>query len=56
MIRQDEVILRAKQFIFHLDCFTCITCNVLLHPGKYFYLQNSIENLFLFFVKVMNLV
>lgn len=38
MIRQDEVILRAKQFIFHLDCFTCVTCNTPLHPGQTFFL------------------
>ena len=42
MIRQDEVILRAKQFIFHLDCFTCVTCNVSLHPGDEFGLKDDL--------------
>ncbi|CAF4954021.1 unnamed protein product, partial [Rotaria socialis] len=41
IIRQDEVILRAKQFIFHLDCFTCVTCNILLHPGDEFGLKDD---------------
>ncbi|CAF1035271.1 unnamed protein product [Adineta ricciae] len=42
MIRQDEVILRAKQYIFHLDCFTCVTCNVPLHPGDEFGLKDDL--------------
>ncbi|CAF1122952.1 unnamed protein product [Rotaria sp. Silwood1] len=42
IIRQDEVILRAKQFIFHLDCFTCVTCNILLHPGDEFGLKDDL--------------
>ncbi|CAF1359266.1 unnamed protein product [Adineta steineri] len=42
MIRQDEVILRAKQYIFHLDCFTCVTCNILLHPGDEFGLKDDL--------------
>jgi LIM homeobox protein 2/9 len=42
MIRQDEVILRAKQFIFHLDCFTCVTCNIPLHPGDEFGLKDDL--------------
>jgi len=42
IIRQDEVILRAKQFIFHLDCFTCVTCNIPLHPGDEFGLKDDL--------------
>jgi hypothetical protein len=41
-IRQDEVILRAKQLIFHLDCFTCVTCHNLLHPGDEFGLRDDL--------------
>jgi hypothetical protein len=55
MIRQDEVILRAKQFIFHLDCFTCVTCNIPLHPGSIIFILKKKTNK-IFFVKVMNLV
>ena len=40
-IRQDEVILRAKHFIFHLDCFTCVTCHQHLHPGDEFGLKDE---------------
>lgn len=42
MIRQDEVILRAKQFIYHLDCFTCVTCHIPLHPGDEFGLKDEL--------------
>ena len=42
MIRQDEVILRAKQFIYHLDCFTCVTCHIPLHPGDEFGLKDDL--------------
>lgn len=42
MIRQDEVILRAKQFIYHLDCFTCVTCHLPLHPGDEFGLKDEL--------------
>ena len=40
-IRQDEVILRAKHLIFHLDCFTCVTCHQHLHPGDEFGLKDE---------------
>ncbi len=33
IIKQDEIILRTEQFIFHLKCFACTICNTLLHPG-----------------------
>jgi hypothetical protein len=42
MIRQDEVILRAKQFIYHLGCFTCVSCNIPLHPGDEFGLKDDL--------------
>ncbi|CAM2698974.1 unnamed protein product [Rotaria socialis] len=33
IIQQDELIMRAERFIFHLNCFTCNICNSRLHPG-----------------------
>ncbi|CAF0975404.1 unnamed protein product [Adineta steineri] len=42
-IQQDEIILRAEQFVFHLECFTCNICHILLHTGDEFGLrENSI--------------
>ncbi|UJR23929.1 hypothetical protein I4U23_026901 [Adineta vaga] len=50
LIQPDEIILRAEQLIFHVKCFTCTTCNILLHSGDEFGIrENSIycrEHLF----------
>lgn len=42
VIKQDEIILRANDSIYHLECFTCVFCNILLHPGDEFGLQNNL--------------
>ncbi len=42
IIKQNEIILRAEQYLFHLKCFTCIICNILLHPGDEFGLKNNL--------------
>ncbi|CAF1057724.1 unnamed protein product [Rotaria sordida] len=42
IIQQDELILRAEEFIFHLKCFTCNICNILLHPGDDYGLKDNL--------------
>ena len=31
-----ELVMRAKDLIFHLACFTCVSCNRLLTTGDHF--------------------
>ncbi|CAF2457026.1 unnamed protein product [Rotaria sp. Silwood2] len=42
IIQQDELILRSEQLIFHLKCFTCSICNIVLHPGDDYGLRNNL--------------
>jgi LIM homeobox protein 2/9 len=41
-IEQDEEILRVQDNIYHLNCFTCLSCNTLLHPGDEFGLKENL--------------
>ncbi|CAF0790184.1 unnamed protein product [Didymodactylos carnosus] len=41
LIRPNELIMRAKQYIYHLECFSCISCNHRLHPGDEFGLKDD---------------
>jgi len=41
IIQENEIILRAEQHIFHLECFTCNICNIRLHPGDEFGLKDN---------------
>ncbi|VDK20798.1 unnamed protein product, partial [Anisakis simplex] len=36
MLSYDDVVMRAKDCVFHLQCFTCIVCAAPLHPGELF--------------------
>ncbi|CAF0725803.1 unnamed protein product [Didymodactylos carnosus] len=41
LIRPNELIMRAKQYIYHLECFSCVSCNQPLHPGDEFGLKDD---------------
>jgi LIM homeobox protein 2/9 len=41
VIKQNEIIHRVEDLIFHLECFTCVNCNILLHPGDEFGLKDN---------------
>ena len=40
-IQENEVIHRVEDLIYHLKCFTCINCNIYLHPGDEFGLKDN---------------
>jgi len=33
-----EVVRRAQQYVYHLDCFTCTVCGLQFNTGDQFYL------------------
>lgn len=42
MISANELVMRAdEKYIYHIDCFTCCLCNVLLKPGDDYGLHGS---------------
>ena len=32
-ISSNELVMRAKDYVYHIHCFTCVTCNVPLSKG-----------------------
>ena len=43
IISTNELVMRADdKYIYHLDCFTCCLCNVLLKPGDDYGLHGSL--------------
>ena len=36
-IESNALILRINQMIFHVECFACIKCNLILNPGKIYH-------------------
>ncbi|XP_067141187.1 LIM/homeobox protein Lhx2-like [Centruroides vittatus] len=41
-ISATELVMRAREYVYHLHCFTCATCNKTLAKGEYFGLRNEI--------------
>ncbi|VDD92312.1 unnamed protein product [Enterobius vermicularis] len=37
----DDLVMRARDAIFHLRCFTCIVCDVQLRPGQMFAMADN---------------
>lgn len=38
----SELVMRAKDLVFHLHCFTCAWCNTVLSQGDYFGLRDNL--------------
>ncbi|CAH1786675.1 unnamed protein product [Owenia fusiformis] len=41
-ISSDEMVMRAKDLVYHLSCFTCTSCNKTLSTGEHFGMRDSI--------------
>ncbi|CAF1657346.1 unnamed protein product, partial [Adineta ricciae] len=41
LIQPDDTILRAEQYVFHIDCLTCIVCDMHLHSGDEFGIREN---------------
>ena len=41
-IAPNELVMRARHFIFHLNCFTCVTCQKLLTTGEQYGMKDSL--------------
>ncbi|XP_076365743.1 LIM/homeobox protein Lhx2-like [Tachypleus tridentatus] len=40
-ISSTELVMRARDFVYHLHCFTCTTCNTPFTKGEYFGLKDD---------------
>ncbi|XP_071802593.1 LIM/homeobox protein Lhx9-like isoform X2 [Asterias amurensis] len=40
-IAAHEMVMRARDLVYHLSCFTCTACNLALTPGDYFGMRDS---------------
>ena len=40
-ISAHELVMRAREFVYHLGCFTCGSCNKALTTGDYFGMKDS---------------
>lgn len=41
-ISPSELVMRAREHVYHLHCFTCATCNKPLTKGEYFGLKDDV--------------
>ncbi|CAG9558526.1 unnamed protein product [Danaus chrysippus] len=41
-ITANELVMRARDMVFHLTCFTCVACGTLLSKGDVFGMRNSL--------------
>ncbi|XP_076316438.1 LIM/homeobox protein Lhx2-like [Tachypleus tridentatus] len=42
VITSNELVMCAREFVFHLHCFTCATCNKSFTKGEYFGLKDNV--------------
>lgn len=40
-ILSSELVMRAKEFVFHVHCFSCEVCNAILTKGDQFGMRNG---------------
>ncbi|XP_014664436.1 PREDICTED: LIM/homeobox protein Lhx9-like [Priapulus caudatus] len=40
-ISANELVMRAKELVYHLSCFTCASCNKALTPGEHFGMKEN---------------
>ncbi|XP_052219473.1 LIM/homeobox protein Lhx9-like isoform X2 [Dreissena polymorpha] len=41
-IAANEMVMRARDFVYHVTCFTCCSCNKTLLPGDYFGMRDHV--------------
>lgn len=41
-ISASELVMRAKDMVFHLNCFTCTSCGIPLSKGDHFGMRNGL--------------
>ncbi|XP_062410565.1 LIM/homeobox protein Lhx2a isoform X1 [Sardina pilchardus] len=41
-ISASEMVMRARDLVYHLNCFTCTTCNKMLTTGDHFGMRDSL--------------
>lgn len=41
-ISASEMVMRARNLVYHLNCFTCTTCNKMLTTGDHFGMKDSL--------------
>ncbi|XP_056440958.1 LIM/homeobox protein Lhx2b isoform X3 [Gadus chalcogrammus] len=41
-ISASEMVMRARDLVYHLNCFTCTTCNKMLTTGDHFGMKDSL--------------
>ncbi|XP_041049865.1 LIM/homeobox protein Lhx2-like isoform X1 [Carcharodon carcharias] len=41
-ISASEMVMRARDLVYHLNCFTCTTCNKMLATGDHFGMKDSL--------------
>ncbi|KRY47934.1 Replication factor C subunit 1, partial [Trichinella britovi] len=41
VVLPKDLVMRARDYVFHLHCFTCVVCNVPMQPGSLFGLGNN---------------
>ncbi|KAF5898661.1 LIM/homeobox protein Lhx2 isoform X1, partial [Clarias magur] len=41
-ISSSEMVMRARDLVYHLNCFTCTTCNKMLTTGDHFGMKDSL--------------
>ena len=41
-ISANDLVMRAREHVYHIGCFTCASCNKALTTGDYFGMKDSI--------------
>lgn len=41
-ISASEMVMRARDLVYHLNCFTCTTCNKMLTTGDHFGMKDNL--------------
>ena len=50
-ISSNELVMKARDWVYHLNCFTCVSCNKVLTTGEHFGMKDD-----LIFCKVRSMI